>query len=123
MRVLLADPDTEFLEIVQCFLGDRGHEAEIAADGPECISLLQDFVPDVVVMDTDLRWGDTDGVLAEMREDPLLSNLPVILTSNGMDRDEVVAVSRLPTAHLFKPYRLGELLVYINSANRVATTR
>jgi DNA-binding response OmpR family regulator len=118
MRVLLADTDDIFLEIVQSFLWDRGHEAEIATDGLECISILREFVPDALVIDRDLVWGGPDGVLDLMAEDRLLSNIPVILTADGRIDDELLARSGLPIACLTKPYRLGELLAHLNEAGR-----
>jgi DNA-binding NtrC family response regulator len=66
---LLADPDEVLLEIVQSFLFDRGHEAEVASNGLECMSWLRQFVPDVLVLDQDLLWGGSDGVLARMIDD------------------------------------------------------
>lgn len=118
MRVLLADRDQFFLEIVQSFLWDRGHEAEIACDGIECWALLREFAPDIVVLGDGLLWGGCEGVLAKMRDDPLLSKLPVILTGDRQVREELVALSTLPAACLVKPYRLGELLSHIDAASR-----
>jgi len=79
MRVLIAGGDTEFLELEQRFLSHCGHDATIAHDGLECASILQHFIPDVVVIDCELLWGGSDGVVAIMLEDPRLSQTPVIL--------------------------------------------
>ena len=51
MRILIADNDEPRLGIVQSYLWDHGHEAEIAVDGLECIAILREFVPDVLVLD------------------------------------------------------------------------
>lgn len=113
MRVLLADPDSEFLQIVHSFLWDRGHEAEIAVDGLECISMLREFLPDILVIDQDLLWGGSEGVLEQMDEDLQLSKIPVILTADGKPANKSDATSRTPVACLPKPYRLNELLSHI----------
>jgi DNA-binding response OmpR family regulator len=120
MRVLLAGPDHAFLEVTQSFLWDFGHEAEIASDGIDCISILREFLPDVLVLDRDLLWGGSDGVLALMADDSLLSETAVVLMGEESDMDdELVALSRSPVACLAKPYRLGELLAGVNSAERL----
>lgn len=119
MRVLVADTDEVVLEIIQSFLWDRGHEAEVACDGLECISILREFAPDVLVLDQDLLWGGSNGVLAQMNDDPLLPLIPVILTAQGQIDDELIALTCLPVACLQKPYRLGELLIFINSVERL----
>ncbi len=117
MRVVLADTDAVFLEIVQCFLWDRGHEAEMATDGLECISILREFVPDVLVIDRDLVWGGTDGVLDIITDDLLLSNIAVILTADGNLDDDLLSRASLPVGCLTKPYRLGELLGHLSNAH------
>jgi DNA-binding response OmpR family regulator len=116
MRVLLADADEVHLEIVQSFLWDRGHEAEIATDALECLSILREFLPDVLVLDRDLLWGGSEGVLAAMHNDPLLPEISVVLTTDGELEEPLIGLARLPLACLAKPYRLGDLLWRINTA-------
>ncbi len=118
MRVLVADGDESFLEIVQCFLWDWGHEAETAADGLECMAILREFFPDVLVLDQELLWGGSDGVLSKMAEDALLPDMAVILTGNEEIAESLVGLSSLPVACLAKPYRLNELLTHIQSAKQ-----
>lgn len=122
MRVLLADTDEVHLEIVQSFLWDRGHEAEIAADGLECISILREFAPDVLVLDRDLLWGGSEGVLATLQREPLLPEIPVILTAEAGFDDSWIGLSPLPVARLAKPYRLGDLLGHIEATRRRDST-
>jgi DNA-binding response OmpR family regulator len=59
MRVLIAGSDAEFLEVVQSYLARHGHEGKIATDGLECIAMLRDVRPDVLVLESDLLWGGT----------------------------------------------------------------
>lgn len=117
MRVLIADADEAFLEILQSFLWDRGHEVEIASDGLECLSMLHEFLPAVVLLDRDLLWGGADGVIAQMCEDPNLADIPVILVTDD-DRSE------LPPGNIHrrlrKPFRLADALACINSIGRAA---
>ena len=51
MRVLIADGDREFLELERRFLSQCGYDVLIASDGLDCVSVLRDFSPDVVVLD------------------------------------------------------------------------
>jgi DNA-binding response OmpR family regulator len=115
MRVLLVDADQAFVEVVQSFLWDRGHEAEIAGSGWECAAVWREFRPDVLVLDADLTRADGDGFLARMDRDMPLAAVSVILTSDGEIPEELVAYAGLPAACLSKPYRLGALLHHINA--------
>jgi CheY-like chemotaxis protein len=115
MRILIADDDEAFLEILQSYLWDRGHEAEIASDGLECITILRDFAPDVLLLERDLLWGGSDGVLAQMRDDPLIPRIPVILMTDSPEEFDALT-NPIVVALLRKPFRLSDLLEQIASA-------
>jgi DNA-binding response OmpR family regulator len=119
MRVLIADDDKGFLEILQFYLWNRGHEVQIATDGLACISALREFAPDVLVVARELLWGGGDGVVAEMRDDHLLCNIPVILIADSPEEFHPMADSFV-VAWLQKPFRLSKLLVQLTAATRRA---
>lgn len=48
------------------YLTEHGFEVATAM-GVECVTLLHELNPDVVVLDTNLLWGGADGVLAHPR--------------------------------------------------------
>jgi DNA-binding response OmpR family regulator len=112
MRVLIADTDDEFLEILQSFLRGRGHAVEIAGDGLECLTMLREFAPDMLVLDRDLLWGGGDGVMAYMREDPSLAGVPVVFVA---DEDASDKPAGFYSRWLQRPFRLSDLLARINS--------
>ena len=49
-RILLADDDDEFLEILQPFLFQRGYECRATNSGTDCLDLLHDFQPDILML-------------------------------------------------------------------------
>jgi DNA-binding response OmpR family regulator len=116
MRVLLADADERFLEVVRAFLWESGHEAETVADSSECLAGLRAFAPDVLVLDHDLTGGGCDGVIARMRRDPDLSAIPVILIADEGRPVRVRAPTSSPVAGIQRrPFLLAELLNRISS--------
>jgi DNA-binding response OmpR family regulator len=121
MRILIADRNETLLEVLQSFLWDRGHEVEIAGTGLECLAILRDFSPDVVVLDRDLLWGGTSGVLAEMQANPELAHLPVILLANEESGllGELLCMSQV-TDWLQKPFRLGDLAELLVTAKQAS---
>jgi CheY-like chemotaxis protein len=112
VRILIADNDDFLLDTLQSFLWDRGHEAEIAADALECVTVLHEFVPDVLVLADELPWGGADGVMACMQDDPTLSRTAVVLLASNGAPESSAASSR---SVLRKPFRLGELLFKLES--------
>jgi CheY-like chemotaxis protein len=114
MRILIADGDEPFLDILQAYLWSRGHETETATDGLKCHARLREFRPDVLVLDRELLWGGSDGVLAVMRDDPLKRAIPVILVADSADNLDD-SPHQSVVAWLRKPYRLSDLLGQIES--------
>ena len=102
---------------MQTRLWDQGCEAEIASNGLDCIAMLREFVPNVLVLANDLLWGGCDGVMSLMGDDPRLSQIPVIYL---VDSQEDIDALTNPTvvAWLKKPCRLSALLGQIASAFR-----
>jgi response regulator of citrate/malate metabolism len=60
----------------------------------ECLERLQDFAPDVLVLEPELPWGGGDGVLAVIHEQPELRPAFVVLVSYARDCSLLHRVSR-----------------------------
>jgi len=114
MRVVIADCDSEFLDIAKRFMNQCGHEAFVASSGLECIACLRDGPPDVLVLSCELLWGGTEGVLGIMDEEPTLDTIPVILVTGEESEPKTVfeAGSRV-VDRVKKPYSLSQLLKHM----------
>lgn len=123
MRVLIADGDVSLLQALQSYLWDQGHEVEVAVDGIECSAILDEFIPDVVVLERELLWGGYEGILSKMADDPLLSEIPVIQIGETVFDDGISALKDPPLAGcLAKPLRTGELNDQLISARHMDRT-
>ena len=124
MRVLIADRDEVLLNVLQSDLWACGHEAEIAAHGPKCLVILREFIPDVVVLDLELSGNEGHWILDQMRNNPVWSEIPVILTSSRDVRDELGALAhpQMITC-LQKPFWLHEIMAWINACRQRMTRR
>jgi DNA-binding NtrC family response regulator len=81
-RLLIADSDEVMLDLMRRCLLLQGYEVDTAVGGVECLSKLRQCSDGILILDLELAWGGGDGVLTLMREDPVLSRIPVILTSS-----------------------------------------
>jgi len=116
MRVLIADCDSEFLEIAKRFMNQCGHEALVASNGLECIACLRGCLPDVVVLDCELLWGGSDGVCELMNGDPTLAAIPVILiTDETLDSKTDAGAGLRVVDQVEKPYSLRQLIGRIHA--------
>jgi CheY-like chemotaxis protein len=116
-RLLIADRDAELCEFYRRFLADMGYDAETCTDGLDCLAKLRRATPAVLVLDLELLWGGGDGVLAWLREESRAPGIPVLLTANALDRQDMAEFSGPPVVdYLPKPYTLASLFEKIRSA-------
>ena len=54
-RILGADDEPSFREMLKVFLEGRGCEAEMAADGTEALAKAKRYRPHVLIMDIKIR--------------------------------------------------------------------
>jgi DNA-binding response OmpR family regulator len=115
--ILIAEGDNELRDRLGRLLGEHGYQVISASDGLECSRKLRQQKPQAVVLDQDLRWGGSEGVLAVMRDDPVLCRIPVILTFRPTASFPVFDLVSLPVVQsLGKPYPFTVLLDSVRAA-------
>jgi two-component system response regulator HydG len=113
--VLVVDDHVEMARLLADQLGDAGYEVEVASGGRQALEVVRVRPWDVVICD--LRMEDVDGfdVLGRLHEhDP---GLPVIImTAFGAIDSAVESIKRGAYHYLTKPFRLDEVLIYVERA-------
>lgn len=82
--VLIAEDDAAVRGALQVVLSDEGFRVAEAADGVEALELARSLRPDVVLLDGVMPGMGGREVLREMRSDPALVSVPVLVLS-GLD--------------------------------------
>ena len=93
-RVLVAEDQAENLDLMVYLLRAFGHEAQMARDGAEAVTLTGRDRPDLVVMDLQMPVMDGYEATARIKADPALAAIPVIaVTAYAMvgDRERIMA--------------------------------
>lgn len=99
-----------------------------AADGLVLLETLRDMrdreqQPDVIVLDLHMPRLDGLSALEEIRSDPTLAHLPVVVFSNSSQPNEVRrSRSRGASMHVAKPSTYDELLSFVDSLGEVSST-
>jgi CheY-like chemotaxis protein len=114
--LLIAEGDDELRYSLSCFFSSHGYEVATAAGGLDCLRQLRQRPPLACVLDQELRWGGSAGVLAVMRDDPDLRHIPVILTSTEDPRVPWPEPAPPVVQALEKPYLWTDLLDWIDGA-------
>jgi carbon storage regulator len=93
VRILIADRDEFLLATYREHLSRHGAIVATATTGLTCIDRLRDFAPDLLVLDPAILWGEGDGVLAVMHQEPRLRPASVLLLTHGGDRSLLYRLS------------------------------
>jgi two-component system response regulator HydG len=121
MRVLVVDDKVALAETLADGLGDRGYSARAVGSGRDALAAIEADSIDLLV--TDLRMPDLDG-LALLDAARASGDVPVIvMTAYGAVDSAVEAIRRGAYHYLTKPFKLDELLVFVERALAERTLR
>src|SRR5438552_2823905 len=93
-KILIAEDDKFLGDAYQAKFTLSGFEVKLATDGQEVLNTLQTFIPDIILLDLMMPVKDGYATLQEIKADPKLKNIPVIVASNlGQSEDVQRAMS------------------------------
>ncbi len=118
--MLVADDSPTVRLVVRMELEAAGYDVCEAVDGAEAVEVARRARPDVVLLDVEMPVLDGYGALAQLKADPALADIPVVVLT-GLDGDETVVRALAAGAHdhLRKPPGAAELLARVGAAARV----
>lgn len=114
-KILIVEDDQFLRELITQKLLKEGYDIVEAIDGEKGLKSVKEEKPDLILLDLILPGIDGFEVLAKVKEDLNLSQIPVIILSNLGQRDDIErglkmgAVDYLIKAH-FTP---GEIIAKI----------
>ena len=124
-RVLLVEDNEADVRLTREALREAGEEVrlESVGDGEQALAYLRRedgfadvLCPDLVLLDLNLPRKNGLEVLEEMRADPELASIPVImLTTSSAEHDVVACYSRGANCFVVKPLELDEFMELIDS--------
>lgn len=114
--ILVVDDDVSLLELIKGTLAIDNHEVITAQNGQEGISALEQFNPDVIVLDIMMPRLDGLEVIRRIRQQ---STVPIImLTALDQESDLVQAFKLGADDYLTKPFNLVELRARVQAILR-----
>jgi signal transduction histidine kinase/ActR/RegA family two-component response regulator len=124
-RVLIVDDNEDARMLLGDMLERAGHEVRAADSGPAALALVEEFVPDLAVLDVGLPAMDGYELGSRLRA-VLGDRAPalVALTGYGQEADRARSKRAGFVAHLVKPLEAGELIATIDrclSADRTGS--
>ncbi len=115
-KVLIVDDSLSVRNTLQELAEDAGFSVHTARDGIEAITVLNDFIPDIVL--TDMEMPNMNGVelTSHIRSRQGMEDLPIIMiTSRSQGKHRELAMQAGVNTYLTKPYNDSKLLEAMNS--------
>jgi two-component system KDP operon response regulator KdpE len=114
--VLVVDDDPAILRTLSINLRARDYDVETAADGRSALQIVDERMPDVVLLDLGLPDIDGISVLKRLRA---FTSVPVIVVSARSDPDDKVEALDLGADDFItKPFSIEELLARVRVTTR-----
>jgi adenylate cyclase len=120
--VLIVDDNPANLEIMEARLARQGYEVITAADGDAALVTARAQKPDLVLLDVMMPGKDGIEVCRELKADPGLPFMPVILVTAKSDPDDIVAgLDAGGDEYITKPVDHAALVARVRSILRIKT--
>jgi CheY-like chemotaxis protein len=103
-RILIVDDNTDAAEMLSIMLGGWGHETRMEYDGPGALTAVEQFQPDIVLLDLGLPTMDGYETGRRLRQtDAGRTALVVAVTGWGQEQDILRSRAAGFDRHLVKP--------------------
>jgi signal transduction histidine kinase/DNA-binding response OmpR family regulator len=120
-KILVADDRSDNVALLARYLEYEGYDQITAMDGVEALNKIRDELPDLVLLDVNMPNKDGFEVLEDVRADPAVAHIPVIvLTAARLDPVDVQSGLNLGADdYVTKPFDRHELMARIRTKLRV----
>ncbi|HEY0004211.1 MAG TPA: response regulator [Pyrinomonadaceae bacterium] len=108
--ILIADDYDDNRELLRLILAVSGYRIREARDGRECLAMMVEELPDILLVDLSMPVLDGWDVLAALRADERTRPIPCIAVTAFADADRERALRRGFDAYISKPFQSKELL-------------
>lgn len=109
-HVIVIDDDKEMREIITVALTYNGFEVAVASNGSQLQTLLDEHLPDLVLLDVMMPGQDGYQLFYHLRHDPQTRHIPVmIMTAHAEDIYARISHD-LGASHITKPFHPLDLV-------------
>jgi len=122
-RIILADDNADMREYVKRLLS-QSYEVEGVSDGHAALKAARERLPDLMISDIMMPNMDGFELLRELRADPVLKTVPLILLSaRAGEESKVEGLQAGADDYLIKPFSTRELLARVGARLEISRIR
>jgi two-component system phosphate regulon response regulator PhoB len=117
--ILVVEDEDALGALLQYNLDKEGYRVTVAADGEEALMLIDEALPDLIVLDWMLPKVSGVEICRRLRARPETRNLPIImLTARGEETDRIRGLDTGADDYVVKPFSMSELAARIRAVLR-----
>ena len=117
IKVMLVDDEEEFVTTLSARIRRRDFSSSVAFTGEQALQIVDDHVPDVMILDLKMPGiGGMEVLRRVKKEYPKVK--VIILTGHGSEKDKKEALSLGAFSYLQKPVKIDELGMQIIKAHK-----
>ncbi len=99
-RIAIAHSDHDVLFALEVGLKQSGFSVFSADTGIACVAQLELYIPEILLVGADLKWGGCAGVLAIVETNPKLSKTRVIILASEREQPSSIGIHNLTVCDL-----------------------
>ncbi|MBT3012864.1 MAG: response regulator [Candidatus Thiodiazotropha sp. (ex Lucina aurantia)] len=113
--ILIVDDEPNIVLSVEYLMKREGYQVMTANDGQVAIEMIADTRPDLLILDVMMPRKNGFEVCREIRADPALSGLPILmLSAKGREAEIKKGISLGADAYITKPFSTHDLVDKVN---------
>jgi two-component system sensor histidine kinase/response regulator len=123
-KILVVDDQAANVRVVGILLGRNGYEVIPASSGPEALAAVETQTPDLILLDMMMPGMDGFELLAALRAQPALRDIPAVFLTAAHDRELLLrAFEAGAVDYVTKPFMPEELLARVGAHIGLKQTR
>jgi DNA-binding response OmpR family regulator len=88
-KILIVEDDAFISDIYQVKFSQEGFDVMLAENGVEALKKMEEFVPDIILLDVIMPYMDGMETLKNIRKNGTWKKIPIIMLTNISEKEKV----------------------------------